>query len=61
MIYIKVNRWTIMKLEEALEKYNKRKSYTIHEYESMINKLLELYLAKDEKIRKRTNRIDLIE
>ena len=44
MIQIEINRWTIMKLEEAIEKYNEESSYSIHEYVDMINKLLELYL-----------------
>lgn len=46
MIQIEINRWTIMKLEEAIEKYNKKSSYSIHDYVDMINKLLELYLRK---------------
>ena len=46
MIQIEINRWTIMKLEEAMEKYNKENSYNIHEYVDMINKLLELYLEE---------------
>lgn len=46
MIQIEINRWTIMKLEEAIEKYNKNSSYSIHDYVDMINKLLELYLGK---------------
>jgi len=51
MIQIEINRWTIMKLEEAMEKHNHEKdSYNIHDYTSMINKLLELYLIKKEKL-----------
>jgi len=46
MIQIEINRWTIMKLEEAMDKYNKEHSYSLHEYVDFINKLLELYLAK---------------
>lgn len=47
MIQIEINRWTIMKLEEAIEKYNAEEGhYNLHEYVDMINKLLERYLAK---------------
>ena len=40
-----------MKLEEAMDKWNKDKrqgGYSIHEYVDMINKLAELYLRKGE-------------
>jgi len=47
MIQIEINRWTIMKLEEAIEKYNNEAVYSIHDYVDMINKLLELYLRKE--------------
>jgi len=47
MIQIEINRWTIMKLEEAMEKYNNETGhYSIHEYVDMINKLLERYLVE---------------
>ena len=45
MINIEINRWTIQKLEEAIDKYNKENRYSLHEYVDMINKLLELYLS----------------
>ncbi len=44
MIQIEINRWTIRKLEEAIDKYNNEAQYRIHEYHEMINKLLEEYL-----------------
>jgi len=44
MIQIEINRYTIMKLEEAMEKWNKEHDYGIHEYVDMINKLLDCYL-----------------
>lgn len=47
MIQIEINRWTIMKLEETMDKYNSEHPYSIHEYVDMINKLLELYLIDD--------------
>jgi len=47
MIHIEINRWTIMKLEEAIEKWNKTGGhYSIHEYVDMINRLLEEYLKE---------------
>ena len=46
MIQIEINRWTIMKLEEAIEKYNKENHYSIHDYVDMINKSLEFYLKQ---------------
>ena len=44
MIQIEISRWTIMKLEEAMEKYNNESPYHLYEYVDMINKLLEMYL-----------------
>jgi len=47
MIQIEISRWTIVKLEKAIDKYNDVKGhYTIHEYQDMINKLLEEYLKE---------------
>ena len=46
MIQIEVNRWTIMKLEEAMNKYNKENPYSIHDYAELINRILELYLKQ---------------
>lgn len=48
MIQIEINRWTIMKLEEAMEKHNKENKYSVHEYVDIINKLLEKYLEVKE-------------
>lgn len=47
MILIEINRWTIIELEKAIEKYDKEDGYSIHSYVEIINKLLELYLKKD--------------
>jgi hypothetical protein len=46
MIQIEINRWTIMKLEEAMEKYNDEHQYDVHDYVDLINRLLELYLQQ---------------
>ncbi len=44
---IEISRWTVMELEKAIYKYNKIKEhYTIHDYQDMINKLLEGYNKK---------------
>ena len=49
MIQIEINRWTIMKLEEAILKYNKEKDHeNLHDYVDIINKLLEGYLKHKE-------------
>lgn len=45
MIQIEINRWTIMKLEEAMDKYNKEHPYTVDGYVDLINRILEEYLA----------------
>ena len=44
MLQIEINRWTIMKMEEAMVKYNKEHPYYINEYVDLINRLLEEYL-----------------
>jgi hypothetical protein len=50
MIQIEINRWTIMKLEEAMDKYNNEKPFHVHEYVDLINRLLELYLTDKVKV-----------
>ena len=51
MIQIEVNRWTIKKLEEAIEKYNNENMYSIHDYVDMINRALEFYLETKTKLK----------
>ena len=49
MIQIEINRYTIMKLEEAIKKYNNDKEThfaRITTYSDMINKLLDDYVSK---------------
>ena len=49
MILIEINRYTIMKLEEAIEKYNNDKEThfaRITTYVDMINKLLDNYVKE---------------
>ena len=43
MLQIEINRWTIMKLEEAIDKYNQENQYHFHDYVDIINKLLDEY------------------
>ena len=48
MVQIEINRYTIQKLEESIEKYNKNKDhYHINDYSDMITKLAEEYLKND--------------
>ena len=49
MIQIEINRFTIMKLEEAIEKYNKENPYHIQDYVDIINRVLEIYLKEKKK------------
>ncbi len=49
MILIEVNRYTIMKLEEAIAKHNRIEAYTKHEYSVIINWVLDKYLMEDKK------------
>ena len=44
MIMIEINRYTIMQLERAVEKWNSENNYRINEYHEMINKLLDEYV-----------------
>ena len=47
MIQIEVNRYTIIKLEESIKKYNDNKENhfaRINNYSEIINKVLEKYL-----------------
>jgi len=44
MIQIEINRYTIMKLEEAMEKYNKKATHRINGYLEFINKMLDEFL-----------------
>lgn len=44
MIQIEINRWTIQKLEEAIEKHNQEEMYPLRDYVDIINKILENYL-----------------
>jgi len=48
MIQIEINRYTIKKLEKALEKYNKENNYNVYDYVDVINNLLDEYLKKKE-------------
>ena len=48
MLQIEINRYTIMKLEEVINKYNASADYRITSYVDMINKLLENYLNQKE-------------
>ena len=43
-IQIEVTRGTIIKLEEAIEKYNRENRYSIDEYDDIIFRLLRDYL-----------------
>ena len=67
MIQIEINRFTLMKLEEAITKYNKESPYHLHDYVDMINKALELYLKmkvgriKDKEVYKNLGRSAKIE
>jgi glutamyl-tRNA reductase len=38
---IEINRYTIKKLEEAIEKYNQENKYRVMEYSDIIEKLCE--------------------
>lgn len=51
MIQIEVNRWTIKKLEESIDKYNEENQYRLHSYCDMINKVLEKYLVQKGKVK----------
>lgn len=47
MIQIEINRWTIMKLEESIDKYNREHHYHVYDYSDLINRLLEEYLKQE--------------
>lgn len=49
MIQIKINRWTVQKLEEALTKYNKEEKQKFYDYADIINEVLEIYLRNKQK------------
>lgn len=49
MIYIKINRYTIKKLEQAIEKHNKENDYSVWDYVDIINRALEEFLKKKKK------------
>ena len=53
-IHLEVSRWTIMKLEEAIQKYNtENKSFRISDYEEVINRILESYLKSKKAVEER--------
>jgi len=52
MIQIEVNRYTIKKLEETIEKWNKEHNQPIVEYVELINKLLDCYMQQKKKKKK---------
>ena len=53
-IHLEVSRWTIMKLEEAIQKYNtENKNFRISDYEEVINRILESYLKSKKAVEER--------
>lgn len=51
MIQIEINRFTIMKLEEAMDKYNKENPYHLNDYVDLINRILEIYLREKKNVK----------